>query len=315
MSFYDIKDHKKRDETIKNYLATVKRIKKHNMDERLENLGYQIQMQEKFRPVLESNAEMTKEITQDLVPIKQELVTLNKSILDRNRLNRMQMGSPRKLPDTPLGRPLLSLPKMLQDLAETPAAVPRPRPTPERYGHVAAKYLKNALAGGNDITTGIRYEGNNMMIGNKNVKVQDNNLKIGDEIYNGTPGLWDLITQNKPKDYSPQDLKTYKNIMVQTNALYQNNDPTTLRGRANKSDKWKKIQKPIWEEEEKKKKGSGITFLPKDIKGLWQKLKVLGAEYRAGNKTTHNELVAVLDELKRQGGITEEEYTNINLSI
>ena len=75
MSFYDIKDHKKRDEIIRNYLATMKRIKKHNMDERLENLGYQIQMQEKFKPVLESNAETRKEITQDLVPIKHKLET------------------------------------------------------------------------------------------------------------------------------------------------------------------------------------------------------------------------------------------------
>ena len=59
------------------------------MDERLENLGYQIQMQEKFKPVLESNAETRKEITQDLVPIKHELETLNKNtILYRDRLNR-----------------------------------------------------------------------------------------------------------------------------------------------------------------------------------------------------------------------------------
>ena len=92
-----------------------------------------------------------------------------------------------------------------------------------------------------------------MMIGDKSVKVQGNNLKIRDEIYKGTPGLWDLITQKSPKD-----LKTYKHLMVQTNALYQNNDPTTLRGRANKSKKWSKIQKPIFEEE-KKKKGSGIV--------------------------------------------------------
>ena len=258
MSFYDIKDKDERDRTIEEYLATVKRIKKHNMDERISDLRREADMQEMFKPVLESNAEMANEITQDLVPIKQELETLNETIRNRNLLNRMQMGSPRKLPDTPLGRPLLSLPKMLQDLAETPAAVPRPRPTPERYGHVAAKYLKNALAGGNDITTGIRYEGNNMMIGDKPVQVQGNDLEIGDDIYKGTPGLWDLITQKSPKEFTPQDLKNFKHLMVKTNALYQHNDPTTLRGRANKSKKWTKIQKTIWEEE-KKKKGSGIV--------------------------------------------------------
>ena len=47
-------------------------------------------MQEMFKPVLESNVEMANEITQDLVPIREELETLNESILDRNRLNRIQ---------------------------------------------------------------------------------------------------------------------------------------------------------------------------------------------------------------------------------
>ena len=35
--------------------------------------------------------------------------------------------------------------------------------------------------------------------------------------------------------------------MVQTNALYQNNDPTSQRSRANGVEKWKNIQKPIWD--------------------------------------------------------------------
>ena len=62
-----------------------------------------------------------------------------------------------------------------------------------------------------------------------------------------------LITHKKPKDYSPQDLTAYKNLMVQTNAIYQNDDPATESGCSNKSDKWKNIQKPIWEEEKMKK--------------------------------------------------------------
>ena len=321
MSFYDIKDHKKRDEIIRNYLATMKRIKKHNMDERLENLGYQIQMQEKFKPVLESNAETRKEITQDLVPIKQELENLNKNTIQyRDRLNKIQVGTPRRiLPTTPVtpsssSRP--TIPSILQDLTETPVPPKSKRKKPVHYGPVATKYLMNALNVGNDTVTGIRYDGStDMMIGDKKVEIQDNNLKIGNEIYNGTPGLWALITERKPKVYTPEDLDAYRNLMVQTSALYKDNDPATERSRGNRSYKWKRIQKPIWEEQNKKKNGEGIVFLPKDIKGLWQKLKLLGAEYRAGNKTTRNELVAVLDELKRQGGITEEEYTNINSSI
>ena len=35
--------------------------------------------------------------------------------------------------------------------------------------------------------------------------------------------------------------------MVQTNALYQNNNPASQRSRASGGEKWKKIQKPIWD--------------------------------------------------------------------
>ena len=38
MSFYDIKDKDERDRTIEDYLATMERIKKHNMDKRISGL-------------------------------------------------------------------------------------------------------------------------------------------------------------------------------------------------------------------------------------------------------------------------------------
>ena len=59
--------------------------------------------------------------------------------------------------------------------------------------------------------------------------------------------------------------------------------------------------------------GRGITIiLPGTIKGLLNKLKLLFAEFMAGNTTTRNELVAVLDQLRKQGHITEKQYTTIN---
>ena len=45
--------------------------------------------------------------------------------------------------------------------------------------------------------------------------------------------------------------------------------------------KWKEL---------KIKDGSGIIFLPKDIKTLWQKLKLLGVEYIEDNKTNPDEM-------------------------
>ena len=45
------------------------------------------------------------------------------------------------------------------------------------------------------------------------------------------------------------------------------------------------------------KKGDGVVYLPGDINGLTRKLRVLAAEFFAGNTTVRNELVHVLDTL------------------
>ena len=63
-----------------------------------------------------------------------------------------------------------------------------------------------------------------------------------------------------------------------------------------------------------KSTGSGIQFLPGDIKGLQTKLNYLLAEYRAGNRSplTRNEIVSILDELLRRKKISRKEYRDIN---
>ena len=62
--------------------------------------------------------------------------------------------------------------------------------------------------------------------------------------------------------------------------------------------------------------GDEIQFLPGDIKGLQTKLTYLLGEYRAGNTAaTHNQIVAVADELLRRGKISKEEYHKINCEI
>ena len=45
---------------------------------------------------------------------------------------------------------------------------------------------------------------------------------------------------------------------------------------------------------------------------LKDKLCLLAAEYDAGNTTTRNEIVAILDRLRAQNFIAEEEYDELN---
>ena len=62
--------------------------------------------------------------------------------------------------------------------------------------------------------------------------------------------------------------------------------------------------------------GDGIQFLPGDINGLQTKLFYLLAEYRAGNTfATHNQIVAVADELLRRGHLSRDQYHSINSII
>jgi len=55
-----------------------------------------------------------------------------------------------------------------------------------------------------------------------------------------------------------------------------------------------------------------VNFLPADINSLVTKLQLLVGEFIAGNKTTRNQIVAILDNLKERRKISETEYTQVN---
>ena len=62
-------------------------------------------------------------------------------------------------------------------------------------------------------------------------------------------------------------------------------------------------------EDEENKGGKGIKFLPGDINGLLNRLKLSYGERHAGNIiSTTNEIVAILDELLRRKQITPQQY-------
>ena len=66
---------------------------------------------------------------------------------------------------------------------------------------------------------------------------------------------------------------------------------------------------------EKAAVGEAISFLPSDMDRLFQNLKLLRAEFHAGNETNRNELVAVLDELKRPKVVLHKKNILINSSL
>ena len=115
-------------------------------------------------------------------------------------------------------------------------------------GDIAEQYLRKfATVSGVDKTFGLRDKDGKFYIGNKEAKIKENNIIVGNKEYAGTPGLWELIVARSPDDkiFTNGDYDNYAEIMHSTNALRRNNDESETKPKANKSWKWKNILKPI----------------------------------------------------------------------
>ena len=82
MYFLSITDPKKRDNIVADYLATVKRLQHRDINERAQDLVQQDYLDRMFEPVAESTGKSTKAITKELVPIREEMKTLNERLAD-----------------------------------------------------------------------------------------------------------------------------------------------------------------------------------------------------------------------------------------
>lgn len=69
------------------------------------------------------------------------------------------------------------------------------------------------------------------------------------EEYERTKGLWELIVSKNPNNeiYNDQDYNNYVDLLIKTDAIFQENDSRTNRPKASKSGKWIEIVRPIWE--------------------------------------------------------------------
>ena len=115
------------------------------------------------------------------------------------------------------------------------------------------EYLRKfATVSGANKTFGLRDKDGRFYIGNKEVKIKDNNIIVGIKEYTGPPGLWELIVARSPDDniFTNGDYANYAEIMHSTNTLRRNNDESETKPKANKSWKWKHILKPIWDEKD-----------------------------------------------------------------
>ena len=315
MSFIKVKDPRKREELVRDFIETRKRIKDNFVAKKVGEIEYQTGLTKLFKPVTEAQKATAKEIT-DAQKAAAEKIT--KELL-------------------PIKAGIEGLPGAISF-----PALEMTEEEKKDVGPLALNYLAFATGKKSDTSLGIypdEKDNNKLKIGSKEIKVIGNDIMIEDEIYPGTPGLWELIVRKElpKKEYTEEDYLNYGRILKQTNAIYQGYNPMSNQPKGNKGDKWKKLIRPIWDEIKSEKgkggkgkggkgkggkgdpkpgtSGTGLKILPSDPNALIDRFDLLFSSKKAGHTGVRNEIISILDELKRQGVININEYKKLNSLI
>ena len=108
--------------------------------------------------------------------------------------------------------------------------------TNRKFGHIAGKYLSPYVKKQHDVDPifGIRRENEGFKIGQSDVSVSDNKLFVDGVPYEGTEGLWELVTKKDVDEskVTKHDLETYKKILIQSKVhLDKTGRPRSSRGK------------------------------------------------------------------------------------
>ena len=308
MSFIKVKDPRKREELIRDFIETRKRIKDNFIAKKVGEAEYQTGLTKLFKPVTETQKATAEKITQELLPIKEGI---------------------EKLPISEAGQSLPALGMTDEELI--------------KIGPIARKYIQSNL-GRATTKAGLYSEDDNLKIGYRPVKIENDDIIIDDTPFKGTVGLWELITSKdipEKTKYGAEDLASYITIMHITKATYDKNNK-----RVGGNDKMNKLIKPLvkalekdggeglidkieehfgieeeTDEEEEEEyeepptKGTGLKILPSDPNALINRFDLLFSSKKAGHTGVRNEIVSILDELKRQGVLKTNEYKKLNSLI
>ena len=211
MSFLNIEDTFQREKHIKEYLATIKRIKNRNLQERAQNFANHEMLEESFEPVVHATAASTEAITKELIPIKDQLEQLTKLAKPKA----VRIGKKRPAEED------LEQPEQLEVKME-----PTKKQPVEQFGPLAQDFLQDYMDEEKrqreiDSSFGFRYANGEWKIGDKRVLLNpDDSMFIDGETYAGTPGFWSLVTRKMPKNYTQDDLDRYKELLHEKNIMH-----------------------------------------------------------------------------------------------
>ena len=342
MSFIKIKDPRKREEMIKDFIQTRKRIKDNFVAQKVGEAEYQTGLTKLFKPVTETQKETAKEIT------------------------KAQKEAAEKITSE-----LLPIKEGIEGLTMLPIETGEPIPA-IKYTEEEKTELGTYAVDGLQETHGRKATQSDLIpvdakkglyrIGEKPITIKNNDLYIADatEPIKGTPGLWELLTSRDIPNFKDKiekkDLVNYIIIMHITKATYDKNNKRI----GGKNDKMNNLIKPLvialekggkeFNDEINKRnykfkdedetnedetddeeegnafslfddpqpgtsKGKGLKFLSSDPNALIDRFDLLFSSKKAGHTGVRNELISILDELKRQKVINVNEYKKLNSLI
>lgn len=303
MDNISVSEAKKLDEIEK---KLIKEFKEHVKIE--EN--YEKFKQKNFEPITSAIGKVESKIGEvlnenknlmELVPVVNKFANLSipESEEEKVSFNEQEFELPKLPSSTPFK------PKIVQDESTfIDPNIVSPQTLNQIIGPLAQKYLPRTK----DNKFGLYWNKHkkSFMIGDKVTVIDNDDLIINGKTYDGTNGLWRLLTyEKKPDDnlYTENDLINYSKILWETNSIYKNNDPSTKKPKSSKGDKYMKLVKQIWETKGNIE-GSGIRkynenkieyrFID-DLNKLDQFINYIYAQEKAGNNNFYNEKKAIKD--------------------
>ncbi len=298
MSFLKITDPAKRDFLVNEFLKSKRNIQQNFLSEKLSEIGLQKELTKLYKPITESQSAMAKELSSTSTALQALPVSIS------SQLKAITFPSYPSITDE--GERLI------------------------KFGPIATKYIGSmASKAATDKTFGLYGQKGKRYIGDSEATISGDDVVVGTDTYQGTAGLWELITAKNPDEeiYTSTDLENYTDILLKTNAIV---NPSTGKVRSSSSEKYKRIIKPIYEKYFKQhetqtsksmipsllpQSGSGISLMPSDPNSLVEMLHLRLASFKAGNTGVRNEIIDISDELLRQNIIDTESYKKIMLAI
>ena len=294
MSFLKITDPAKRDFIVGEYLKRKKNIQDSFRAEKLGDISLQRDLTKFYKPITESA------LTKELNAIKENSLATSEAL----KALPAALSSQWKAIQFPQYPSIEAYDDPVEDIRTL------------MLGEMATKYLREYTSSKakTDTIFGIHSKDGNFYIGNTPVTIEGDDIVIGDKTYKGTIGLWELLTMKEPNEnlHDLNDRAKYAEILKQTSAISQASNPESSR-----SKKYLTIIKPIWDSIKPSPKGKGISsiVIPQDPNALAEMLALRLASFKAGNTRLRNEIVAISDELLRQGIIDKDYYKKLMLRL